>query len=384
MLVPASFLFAIVMVELLCSVWLRFGGKSAAIQEVRPPSPYYSWQEVARFAREDKGHKGEVARELVRLGVLDYESKPLRRNFELLNEPTDFSFHPKTTKDGFLPKNLDKVIVLRGRRTQKEKVRYHVKIDDHHRRSTGHPVSPEKENMVFFGCSFTFGDGLNVEDTIPFLMARELPVNTYNLGFSGGSPVRNYIALKEHGKTLLGDLNGKPVTAVYTFIDDQVRRNTGTSKWFGTAKNMHWLAHQVYLDGDELKYYKRSEAGFFDFLWFRYLFGVSSFARVFALEIPFIGEAELELFARTVLGIKEEAAKLVPLRNFVFVFYPGQSFYAPRLIPHLKKLGISYIDLSEIPPHLLNGREMLPADHHPTGEMNRIFSHFLALALRKS
>lgn len=50
------------------------------------------------------------------------------------------------------------------------------------------PGNRKKERINFFGCSFTFGEGLNDNQTLPYYVAEKLNVSVKNYGFHGYGP----------------------------------------------------------------------------------------------------------------------------------------------------------------------------------------------------
>jgi hypothetical protein len=86
----------------------------------------------------------------------------------------------------------------------------------------------ECRNIIFFGCSFTVGQGLNDNETFPYLV-EELSngkFKTYNLGFHGYGPHQMLRAL-ETG--LLDKIvsDKKPCLAIYSALTDHVERSAG-------------------------------------------------------------------------------------------------------------------------------------------------------------
>jgi hypothetical protein len=113
----------------------------------------------------------------------------------------------------------------------KKELLYHVvyTIDSHGLR-TGPPTNNSNENatcVLFFGCSFTFGEGLNDEETMPYLVGVKSKGKycTYNFGFHGYGP-HQMLALLEH--CLEEKITGcKPKYAIYQALMDHVRRSSG-------------------------------------------------------------------------------------------------------------------------------------------------------------
>jgi hypothetical protein len=122
-----------------------------------------------------------------------------------------------------------------ARRHFKNKLIYDVTytIDSH-----GLRIGPITNNsnknakcVLFFGCSFTFGEGLNDDETMPYLVGSMSngKYNTYNFGFHGYGP-HQMLAILEHGlEKKITDC--KPKYAIYQAIMDHVKRSAGLAYW---------------------------------------------------------------------------------------------------------------------------------------------------------
>jgi hypothetical protein len=87
--------------------------------------------------------------------------------------------------------------------------------------------------VIFFGGSFTFGEGVNDDETMPYrvaLRARE-PIHVYNFGFPGYGPHQMLSAL-EHGVVdrVIRNCDSRLV-AIYQAISHHVNRAAGLSPW---------------------------------------------------------------------------------------------------------------------------------------------------------
>lgn len=123
------------------------------------------------------------------------------------------------------------------------RVRYTT--DEYHRRIT--PVErPEERACValFFGCSFTFGTGVNGGDTLPAQFGRTsdcfVPLN---YGFSGYGPQDFWV--QTQNPELPGQLPHTRGVAIYTFIDDHVNRLAGAPDVVSTwGARLPWIVEE--------------------------------------------------------------------------------------------------------------------------------------------
>ncbi|MCB0213954.1 MAG: SGNH/GDSL hydrolase family protein, partial [Anaerolineae bacterium] len=94
--------------------------------------------------------------------------------------------------------------------------------DSYHRRIT--PVdNPEQRDkfMLFFGDSFTFGEGVHDNETLPYYVAQDLPdYMPYNYGLSGYGPQQ--MLAKLQSDDLATEVTESDGIAIYIFIDAHV------------------------------------------------------------------------------------------------------------------------------------------------------------------
>jgi len=120
--------------------------------------------------------------------------------------------------------------------------------------SNGLRVSPpyrEGANgcIVFFGCSYTFGDGVNDNETMPYLVGPKTDgkFRVYNFGYRGYGP-HQMLASIEHG--LVADIiECEPEYVIYTAIIEQAFRSAGRAvwDWHGPKYSINGNGEVVYL-----------------------------------------------------------------------------------------------------------------------------------------
>lgn len=96
------------------------------------------------------------------------------------------------------------------------------------------PSSNEKSNqcLLFFGDSFTFGEGLNDDETLPYLVGKKThhKYKIYNFAYSGYGPQQMLSAI-EHGIVDKKIKNCKSTTAIYSGLPDHAKRIAGKLPW---------------------------------------------------------------------------------------------------------------------------------------------------------
>jgi hypothetical protein len=89
------------------------------------------------------------------------------------------------------------------------------------------PAPQAKESILFFGCSYTFGHGVNDSETFPYLVgaATAGKYAVYNFGFNGYGPNQMLAALQSGWAETV--VRQPPILVVYLAIPDHVRRVWG-------------------------------------------------------------------------------------------------------------------------------------------------------------
>ena len=104
---------------------------------------------------------------------------------------------------------------------------YH--IDDYGQRLTR--GNSEGDAVIFFGCSFTFGDGVEDEETLPSVVSRltGYEYDVVNYGFSGWGPHQMLRILET--KQEANRVRGKVKHVIYSIIGNHVSRCVGKTFW---------------------------------------------------------------------------------------------------------------------------------------------------------
>ncbi len=276
---------------------------------------------------------------------------------------------------------------LYGANSGKLKYSIHYETDSFGRRKTGYENKANaKYNLIFVGCSFTFGEGVPTNSTFPAIVGKLIPqARTYNLGVPGSSPALRLLALKNN-KKLLKDIDPEiPTYIIFTFIDDHIRRVIGTSLQIQNLPNQYEEAPDFYLENNKLMmhpdYYQR----------FKYLrklnklYSYTNFAKVTRLEFPMVSDYHYELLAKIISEMKNEIKTVLPeTREIYLAAFPEQNYYVQALRPYLMKEGVKTLDYAGINFPTLMGRHFhLEHDIHPSAKTYEMYGHLLVSDLKK-
>lgn len=235
-------------------------------------------------------------------------------------------------------------------------------IDDYGRRIT--PVDKRDRNrfILFFGCSFTYGEGVRDDQTLPYHIGRLAAQHTpYNYGYHGLGP---FDALaKIENIDFKNEVRETQGIIIYTFVSNHLNRLKGS------MSTMVWHFNGAY--------YRKSSAGKLvrngDFKTGRpiqtRLYTLLSKSRILeALKInlpPSIGDHDLKLFVQTCQAMDTITKEKFSQSAFYVVIYPGTR-NSTRLIQYLNEGGIKYLDYSQLfdtsDPQFYLSKD----DHHPT------------------
>lgn len=249
-------------------------------------------------------------------------------------------------------------------------------IDAFSRRKT--PVKdsdrPSLGSILYFGCSFTFGEGVNDDETMPAYVSRLAPeYRPYNYGFRGYGPQQMFAKLQSAELAEEVDRSGHWI-AVYTFIDAHV------SRVIGSMRSLYYTAQHPYftLDRDDHLMRNRSFASGRPALTRLYqLLSRSQTLKFFRSDWPRVKEGDLRLTARLISESRTLFHEQFNSDDFYVLIYPGSTIYGKRLIPYLKQANITYFDYSSLP------FEKIPYDGHPTARTHQAVAERLTRDLNR-
>lgn len=79
-------------------------------------------------------------------------------------------------------------------------------------------TAPKQVDILNIGCSYTWGDGLNNEDTYASILESKTNLKVYNIGLPSYSTVTTLLRFKQFSHL-------KPKIVIYGYIDDHLERN---------------------------------------------------------------------------------------------------------------------------------------------------------------
>lgn len=286
-----------------------------------------------------------------------------------------------------LERNINDEFSAYGASSGKLKFKVSYKTDSAGRRVTGYENIPEaRMNLIFIGCSFTFGEGLTETSTIPSVVGKLLPfARTYNLGVPGSSPSQRLASLRKSKKLLEGIDSRLPTYIIFTFIDDHLRRVVGSSAFIKYVPTFYEKAPEFYLKNNKLQMHRnflQRNKFWRDFIVF---YSSTNFAKFTHFELPLIRDDHFELLAKIMSEIKYEVRSVLPeTKDIYFAGFPDQDFYFKKLIPYMHQEGVKTLDYTGINyPALMRNHFHLKTDVHPSDKAYDLYANLLIADLKK-
>jgi hypothetical protein len=229
---------------------------------------------------------------------------------------------------------------------------------------------------LFMGCSFTFGEGLNDDETLPSQVSKALGyrANVVNYGTSGYGPhqVLRELELKKFPDSIL------PVRhVVFQTIEAHVRRSAGRARWDLTGPRYQ-------LSGDTVVHHGSFHSP--RFVGFIARLGKSAAVRFFMDRYYFdqsFSDRDLELYGRIV----ERSARLARDNlgaDFTILFWDDSTPGAARILARLEKTGLPLLRVSSVIPRSRFSEYKYPHDNHPLAKANVLLGTYVARSLAGS
>lgn len=249
--------------------------------------------------------------------------------------------------------------------------------DEYGRRST--PAKSAKEFILFFGASFTFGYGVNDEETLPYQLARKVGgYRVYNYGLLGYGP-QQMLAKLQSGE-LRGEVGEPTGVAIYVFIPDHVRRAIGSMRKV-TQDARHFPCFEI--DGDQLVHRGTFLTTRPRRLWLSRWINEEQILKFLGVDFPLrLSQRHLDLTARIVEESRKAFHAQFASDRFYVLLWPKGSedeFDGAQLIPAFEQAGAKILDYSDLVNTTETGYIVRPGvDRHPTARTFEAVAQALA------
>ena len=238
-----------------------------------------------------------------------------------------------------------------------------------------------KLHMVFFGCSITWGYGVNDDETYPALISQDSEnLITYNLA-AGGYGLGELLTRAQMGDSL-EDIQPKTGIGIYAMFEGHIRRFHNSAFLAGS-----WRQGGVEIvETSEGKFESRGPVNIANpvWYWFSRLWNASSLVHLVNVDLPLLSQSRIDQFVRGIVALRNRYHQETDVTNpFVVVILP-YGFDPRPLRLALEQNEIHFIDYSRNPLFTrLQGPEFLPGEIHPTPEAHRMLATVIKRDLAK-
>lgn len=237
--------------------------------------------------------------------------------------------------------------------------------------------SVRNQAVIFFGDSYTFGEGVNDDETLPNQVARLRPgVAVYNYAFSGYGP--NHMLARLESMNTRAEVPEPHAVGVYVFIPNHVRRV------IGAFSVISWSRHSpYYVLEDGLPTRLGSFQGERSRLtgWYDFLKG-DQVLKYLALDFPpRLNDEYHALTEAIVVQAAERFSAQFEGGEFYVVLYPSSpedEFPARETGTRLSVRGLRVLDYTDLLPEPVEDHFFLPYDSHPRPSAHALVAAQLA------
>lgn len=224
--------------------------------------------------------------------------------------------------------------------------------------------------IVFFGDSFTFGEGLNDADTLPqvFSDLLERKQRVLNLGFSGYGP-QQFLAELQTGR-FDGVIGAQPRLFIFMTMAGHAERTACKPFWVRLGPRYALENGQVALKGacyEGMSLRARE--------WFENTASYRVFIEPYLRRVT---HKDLELYIRILVAAanlakeKYGVATLIPYIPAGTHYLTGTGFSDDEIMQRLRDGGAIVVDVSLAAEHVTGAKLTIEGDGHPTPLANRL------------
>lgn len=228
-----------------------------------------------------------------------------------------------------------------------------------------------REALLFFGCSITFGEGINDTETSSYKtgIATDGRYQVYNFAFHGYGP-HQILAMLQNGR-VDSIVKGQPKYAIYQAITGHIPRVLGLTPW-----NEHDPRY-IRDENGSLKY-----AGHFDD-------GSKLGPKIRAyldkclvyrnLRLRSVNDKDVDLFIDVIDSCRTEFERKYAASEFHAIYWNEESDeIGKKIIAELQKRGVRVHLIPSVIPDFNIPEYLLPHDGHPNPKANAAIANYVA------
>ena len=294
--------------------------------------------------------------------------------FKKLLRSSGFSYAPMRYISGYTyeyePQSYTGIEdIINGR---KKYFRHHINTRENAQKSADKSTAEEKGSILLFGCSYTYGSGLQENRTLSAQLSEYTGRKAYNFGIEGGGAQHMLHLLRNEAFFNNYLQNARPEYAVYTYIPnhlDRLKFNVFPNPLYSIGFNLRYE-----LKNNGMK--NVSAPLFMSFFGRNYLiksavFNIDSMD-AYSLENKYKRFAEInEIFSESkkLLEEKYPGIKFVILK-MTYKDEVSQDMELPFMRAALEKQGFIFLDSKELAGREFEyGRDTVSDNIHPSAEV---------------
>ena len=206
-------------------------------------------------------------------------------------------------------------------------------------------VKNTKPSVILFGCSFTFGAGLNDDETFSYKLSKYTRRNVYNRGIAGYG-VQHMLYMLDNADKFrnISDFYNistyaasQPMYIIYTFIGDHIYRLYKANDYFDI-----YLMFYKYDKNKKLKKYSEKDLWW----WHSYILRSIYMRKIDKYVLNILNKKNNFLLEHFILS-NQKIKEIYPNSKFVIFVYDGDN-YIKLIQKELEQSGIIVIYLSEL------------------------------------
>jgi hypothetical protein len=271
----------------------------------------------------------------------------------------------------------DCLLVAETKDSKETLYRYEAHIDQYHRRITHCTDVPRNGQFaLFFGCSFTFGQGVCDEETLPSRFCNRVPGVEVENYACGGYGVQQMYCLLSRSNEIRGELQASTGLALYVYIDHHLDRLRGTVPWAAYTPHLEVEDGRVVYKGSFAAHTPLERAD----EWLKSYQVGRLIQKVFQPDEP-PSLHDQDKLARVCAASKEKVQALFPGSDLKVIIFP-YAVTAVSIKALLEKYGVDCLDYHDLlNTSGLSRDEMVFSDAHPRAKTIEIIADRLATDL---
>lgn len=292
------------------------------------------------------------------------------------SEKKDYNYHdPEASiviweNNRKLKSNIESDYVFKHRVDSSLDVVTKIKSDSFGRIYLPQPRETTKSNILFAGCSYTFGYGVSFNESFAYqLQEIHSDRKIFNLAISGTAINFANQFLDDTEDWYLEGVDKDKENHIFFFhINDHLKRVYLTAEFLNRSEDsIDSFPFYEYRDQD-FKFFSKVPSRLLLKLKIRRLLGGTNTFKLFSFDFPFLDRNLAVLIADQAALLKSSfETKLGKVKSFHFVFLPGEGLLSADIKRELKKRSINYIDYSPLDLRKSLGNIVeLKYDSHPS------------------